>query len=115
MLFLAESLSSLWKYYFLVRMHCGVYIINSLLLSQLTVCAVGHRIYLIVSPGLYCKVFVIIPCGLQSRAAYIFNVFTLSKGIDDAQSFLGYVLSNKFFFRIRFPSASRANPSQEGL
>ena len=41
--------------------------------------------------------------------------FTLSKGIDDAQCFLGYVLSTKLFFRIRFSSASRAHPSQEGL
>jgi len=31
MLFLAESLSTLWKYFFLVRIHCSVYIINSLL------------------------------------------------------------------------------------
>jgi len=31
MLFLAESLSSLWKYYFLVRIHCTVYTIHSLL------------------------------------------------------------------------------------
>jgi len=30
--------------------------------------------------------------------AYIFYFFTLSKGIDDAQSFLGYVLSTKLFF-----------------
>jgi len=36
-------------------------------------------------------------------------------GIDDAQYFLGYVLSIKFFLRIRFSSASRAHPSQEGL
>jgi len=36
-------------------------------------------------------------------------------GIDDAQSFLGYVLSTIFFFRIRFSSASRAHPSQEEL
>jgi len=47
-------------------------------------------------------------------AAYIFYFFTLSKGIDDAQS-LGYVLSTKLFFRIRFSSASRAHPSQEEL
>jgi len=33
-------------------MHCSVYIINSLLISQLTVCAVEHRIYSIVSRGL---------------------------------------------------------------
>jgi len=31
-----------------------------------------------------------------------FNFFSLSKGIDDVQSFLGYVLSTKFFFRIHF-------------
>jgi len=36
-------------------------------------------------------------------------------GIDDAQYFLGYVLSTEFFLRIRFSSASRAYPSQEGL
>jgi len=59
--------------------------------------------------------FLIISCGLQSRAAYIFYFFTLAKGIDDAQSFLGYVLSTELFFRIRFSSASRAHPSQEGL
>jgi len=41
--------------------------------------------------------------------------FTLSKGIDDAQCFLAYVLSTKFFSRIRFSSVSRAHPSQEGL
>ena len=34
--------------------------------------------------------------------------------IDDAQYFLGYVLSTKFFLRIRFSSASGAHPSQEG-
>ena len=50
---------------------------------------------------------------LTIRVAYIFYFFTLSKGIDDAQSFLGYVLSTKLFFRIRFSSASRAHPSQE--
>jgi len=50
MLFLAESLSSFWKYFFLVKIHCSVYIINSLLAA--TVCAVEHRIYSIVSCGL---------------------------------------------------------------
>jgi len=34
MLFLAESLSSLWKYIFLVRIHCSAYIINSLLAAN---------------------------------------------------------------------------------
>jgi len=33
-LFLAESLSSLWKYFFLVKIHCNVYIINSLLAAN---------------------------------------------------------------------------------
>jgi len=36
MLFLAESLSSLWKYFFLVRIHFSVYIINSLLAAKST-------------------------------------------------------------------------------
>jgi len=31
--------------------------------------------------------------------------------MDDTQSFLGYVLSTKLFFRIRFSSTSRAHPS----
>ena len=44
-----------------------------------------------------------------------FYFFTLSKGTDDAQSFLGYVLSTKFLFPIWFSSASRAHPSWEGL
>jgi len=44
-----------------------------------------------------------------------FLFFTLSKDVDDAQSFLGYVFSTKLFFRIRFSSASRAHPSQGGL
>ena len=48
----------------------------------------------------------------SGRAAYI---FLLSKSIDDAQSFHGYVLSTKLLFHIRFSSASRANPPQEGL
>jgi len=43
------------------------------------------------------------------------SFLTLSKGIDDAQSFRGYVLSTKLFLRIRFSSAPRAHPSQEGL
>jgi len=30
----AESLSSLWKYFFLVGIHCSVYIINSLLAAN---------------------------------------------------------------------------------
>jgi len=45
----------------------------------------------------------------------MFYFFTLSKGLDDALSFFGCVLSNKLFFGIPFASASRAHPSQEGL
>jgi len=52
---------------------------------------------------------------LTIRGALLFYFLLLSKDIDDAQSFLGYVLSTKFFFRIRFSSASRAHPSQEEL
>jgi len=36
-------------------------------------------------------------CSLTSKASYIF-FFTLSKGLDDAQSFLGYVLLTKLPF-----------------
>jgi len=56
----------------------------------------------------------IIPCSLQSSATYIFS-FILSKGLDEAQPFLFYVLSTKLFVRILFSSASRAHPSQDGL
>jgi len=35
--------------------------------------------------------------------------------MDDVQSFLGYVLSSKLFFRIRFSSASRARSVTEGI
>jgi len=52
---------------------------------------------------------------LTIRAADIFYFFTLSKGLDDALSFFGCVLSTKLFFGIRFASASRGHTSQEGL
>jgi len=52
---------------------------------------------------------------LTITAAYIFYFFSLSKGIDDTQSFLGYVWSTKLSFHILFSSASRAHPSQEGF
>ena len=51
---------------------------------------------------------------LQSRAAYIFYLFTLSKGTNDARSFLGYVLSTKLSFRILFSAATRALTSVTG-
>ena len=57
----------------------------------------------------------IIRVGLQSRAVYIFYFFTLSKGRDDAKSFLGYVLSTKLSFRIQFSLASIAYPSKQEL
>jgi len=44
-----------------------------------------------------------------------FLFFSLSKSMNNAQSFLGYVFSTKLLFRLRFSSASRAHPSQEGL
>jgi len=50
---------------------------------------------------------------LSFHTAYIFYFFTLSKSIDDDQSFVGYVLSTNFVFRIRFSSASRAHPSKK--
>jgi len=58
------------------------------------------KFYSIVSAAY--KVFFIISCGLQSRGGYIF-FFSLSKGHDDAHSFLGYVLLTKLPFRIVFP------------
>ena len=111
MWFLAVTLSSLWKYFFLARY--TVALISLTLFSQLIVCAVEHHIYSIVSRGLYS--FFMVSCGLQSMAAYIVYFFTLPKDTDDAHSFLGYVFSTKFFFRILFFSTSRAHPSQEGL
>ena len=39
MLFLAESLSSLWKYFFLVRIHCSVYYIIKCLLVACCMCS----------------------------------------------------------------------------
>jgi len=50
MLFLSELLSSLWIYFFLVRY--TLVLIWETLFSQLTVCAVEHRIYSIISRGL---------------------------------------------------------------
>jgi len=55
-----------------------------------------------------------IKCGLQSRAACMFFL-TLSKGLDDAWSFLDYVLSTKLSFRILFSSASRAHSVTGGI
>jgi len=50
----------------------------------------------------------------HGRLTFIY-FFTLSKGIYDAQSFLGYVLSTKLSFRILFPLTSCAHPSQESM
>jgi len=40
----------------------------------------------------------IIKGGLQSKTTYIFYLFTLWKGIDDAQPFLGYIFFEKTLF-----------------
>ena len=68
--------------------------------SKLTVCAAEYRIYSVVSRGL--QSFFIISWGSQSRAAYILYFCTLWKGLDDAQSFLGYILSTKPSFAFDF-------------
>ena len=75
-----------------------------------------HSVYRIIS---------IVSRGLSSlssfHAAYnqwwltFLYFLALLKGIDDAQSFLEYVLSTKVSFHVRFSSASRAHPSQGGL
>ena len=91
-LFLAEPLSSLWKYFFLARIHCSVYIKNSLLAAK---CMCNWVSYLFRCKSRLIKSFFIIACGLQTRAAYIFCFFTSSKRIDDAQLFIGYILSTK--------------------
>jgi len=82
--------------------HTSIYIINSLL----AVCAVEHRIYSI-KPR-FIKFFFHNFMRLTIKGGLHFLFF-------DDQSFLGYVLSTKLFFRIRSSSASRAHPSQEGL
>jgi len=51
------------------------------------------------------KAAYIISCGLQKRLIFLY-FFTLSKVIDDVETFLGYVLSTKFFFRILFNVAN---------
>ena len=68
--------------------------------SKQTVCAAEYRIYSVVSRGL--QSFFIISWGSQSRAAYILYFCTLWKGLDDAQSFLGYILSTKPSFAFDF-------------
>jgi len=52
---------------------------------------------------------------IKGGLTFVFLYFIERYTIDDAQSFLGYVLSTKFFFHVRFSSASRAHPPQEGL
>ena len=99
MLFLAESLTSLWKYFFLARIHCSVYIINSLLAAN---CMCSWVSYLFRCKSRFLKSFFIIACGLETRAAYIFCFFTSSKGIVDAQLFIGYILSTKLSFTFDF-------------
>jgi len=87
MLFLAESLSSLRQYFFLVGIHCSVYIINSLLAAN-SMCSWEPHL-------LDCKPWLIKVfhqfMRLTIRAAYIFYFFTLSKGIDDHRRIQGGV------------------------
>jgi len=53
---------------------------------------------------------------LKIKGGLYFYFFTLwGEGIDNAQSFLGYVLSTKLSFRILSSCASRAHPSQEEI
>ena len=111
MLFLAESLSSLWKYFCLSKNtpQClyHKYSSRSLLYVQLSI--VFIRLW-----GTAYKVFSSFHAVYnQGRLKFFF--FTWSKGRDDVQSFLSYVLSTKLFFRFRFSSASCAHPSQQGL
>jgi len=91
----------------LVKIHCNVYIINSLLAAN-SMCSWVSYLF-------DCKPRLIKFFLHQFMRLTFFYFFTLSKGIAGAQSFLGYDLSNKLFFCIRFSSASRAHPSQEGL
>jgi len=50
------------------------------------------------------------------KGGLYFYFFTLSKGTDGAQSFLGHVLSTKLSpFYSLLQSASRAHPSQERI
>jgi len=44
------------------------------------------------------EAFFSISCGLRSSAAFIFYFFTLSKDIDDAPAFLGYVIFEQNLF-----------------
>jgi len=62
-------------------------------------------------PPLQCHINLIVSCGLQCFfsfcAAYnqgwlTFLFFSLSKGLDDAQSFLGYILLTKHSFHTLF-------------
>jgi len=112
MLILAESLSSLWKYLFLVRIHCTVYIINSLLAAN---CMFSWAPYLFDWKPRLIKFIASFHAAYNQERLTFFILFTLSKVTDDAQSFHGYILSTKLFFLIRFSSASRAHPPQEGL
>jgi len=74
MLFLAESLSCLCKYFFLVRIRCSVYIINSPLAGN---CMCTWAPYLFDYRPRLTKFF------SSFHAACIFYFFTLSKDIGD--------------------------------
>ena len=111
MLFFAGSLSSLWKYFFLVRIHCSVYVINSLLAAT---CLCSRVSYLLDCKPRLMKFFHDF-MQLTTKGGLHFYFVTLSKGIDDAVFPWLRFVDPIIFFRILFSSASRAHPSQEGL
>ena len=88
MLFLAESLSSLWKYFLLSKMHCSVYIINSLLAAN---CMCSWAPYLFDCKPRLIKFF------SSFHAAYIFYSFTLSKGMTLSLSLVTFCRLNSSF------------------
>ena len=100
MLFLAESFSILWKYFYFVGIHCSVYIINSLLAAS---CMCSWALYLFDCKPRLINFFFIILCGLKSRPAYIFyfieryrwrSVFPWLRFVDQI------LLSQSIFFSI---------------
>jgi len=67
------------------------------------------------------KLFFIISCGLQSRSGcnqgrlILFYFFTLSKAIDNAHSFLGYIFFNQNLFSLSVPFSIMCTSVTEGI
>jgi len=89
---------SLCKYFLWGRLHCSVYIINSLLAANSMCSWVPYSFDCKPRLTKFFHHFM----RLTIKGGLLFYFFTLSKGTDDAQSFLGYVLSTNLFFRILF-------------